>query len=306
MKAPHLERKLAAILAADVEGYSRLMHSDEERTLATLTAHRAIVDTLIAAANGLIFSTAGDSVLAEFSSVVDAFNCAVAIQQALWHANQKLPKDQRMNLRIGINVGDVLIKNGDVFGDGVNIAARLESLADVGGICVTRAVRDHLRDRVDTTFEDIGEHSVKNISRPIHVFKALIDVGINAESALVKLPVAPPISEPAGSPAHLANAGPEPNRVELAFWQSLQTKDDLGEYRIYLERYPDGQFVDLAKARLRSGENVPEPQVEVTFWESVRDSNSEEMVQAYIDRYPNGEFVSLANLILTDLRSRSG
>ncbi len=91
MKAP-LERKLAAILAADVEGYSRLMHSDEERTLATLTAHRAIVDTLIAAANGLIFSTAGDSVLAEFSGVVDAFNCAVAIQQALWHANQKLPK----------------------------------------------------------------------------------------------------------------------------------------------------------------------------------------------------------------------
>ncbi len=138
------------------------------------------------------------------------------------------------------------LKMVTLFGDGVNIAARLESLAEVGGICVTRAVRDHLRDRVDTTFEDIGEHSVKNISRPIHVFKALIDVGRDAQSALVKLPVLPPISEPAGSPAHRANAGPEPNRVELAFWQSLQTKDDLGEYRIYLERYPDGQFVDLA------------------------------------------------------------
>jgi class 3 adenylate cyclase len=167
MESPPLERKLAAILAADVEGYSRLMHADEERTLATLTAHREIVDNLILGAHGQIFGTAGDSVLAEFPSVVEAFHCAVAIQQALAKANAVLPPEQRMQFRIGINIGDVMVKEGDIFGDGVNIAARLEGLAEPGGICVTRGVRDHLRDRVDIPFEDLGEHSVKNISRPM-------------------------------------------------------------------------------------------------------------------------------------------
>ncbi|MDP9813143.1 class 3 adenylate cyclase [Rhizobium tibeticum] len=139
------------------------MNVDEEQTLATLTSHRTIVDALIENAHGQIFGTAGDSVLAEFPSIVHAFNSAVAIQQAMWRANQELPEDRRMNFRIGINVGDVLVKNGDIFGDGVNIAARLEGLADVGGICVSRGVRDHLRDRVDATFEDLGEHSIRTL-----------------------------------------------------------------------------------------------------------------------------------------------
>jgi len=147
MEAPPLERKLAAILAADFEGYSRLMHADEERTLVTLTGHRSVVDDLIVRVRGQIFGTAGDSVLAEFPSVVDAYACAVAIQQALTRANSDLPENDRMLLRIGINVGDVMVKDGDIFGDGVNIAARVEALASPGGICVTRGVRDHLRDR---------------------------------------------------------------------------------------------------------------------------------------------------------------
>src|SRR4029079_14306075 len=182
MEAPPLERKLAAILAADFEGYSRLMHSDEEKTLLTLTAHRSIVDDLIIRARGQIFGTAGDSVLAEFPSVVDAYACAVAIQQALSRANSDLPESDRMLLRIGINVGDVMVKEGDIFGDGVNIAARVEALAEPGGGCVTRGGRDHLRDRVETAFEDLGEHSVKNIARPLRVFRASFDR--NAEPTL--------------------------------------------------------------------------------------------------------------------------
>jgi len=144
VEAPPLERKLVAILAADVEGYSRLMHDDQEKTLATLSAHRNIIDALIAAGRGEISGTAGDSVLAEFASVVDAVHCAVSIQQALAKANADLPAGSRMLLRIGINVGDVMVKDGGIFGDGVNVAVRLEAIAEPGGICVTRGVRDHL------------------------------------------------------------------------------------------------------------------------------------------------------------------
>ena len=175
VEVPPLERKLVAILAADVEGYSRLMHENEERTLATLTGHRAIINSLIAAGRGEISGTAGDSVLAEFPSVVDAVHCAVAIQQALAKANDPLPVDGRMALRIGINVGDVMVKDGGIFGDGVNVAARLEAIAEPGGICVTRGVRDHLRDRMGYEFDDLGEHKVKNISRPVRVFRVHFD-----------------------------------------------------------------------------------------------------------------------------------
>ena len=174
-ETPPLERKLVAILAADVVGYSRLMHDDEERTLATLSAHRAVIDELIANGRGEIAGTAGDSVLAEFPSVVDAVRCAVAIQQALAKANKPLPAESRMLFRIGINVGDVMVKDGDIFGDGVNVAARLEGIAEPGGICVTRGVRDHLRDRMEYKFEDLGEHSVKNIARPVRVFRVSFD-----------------------------------------------------------------------------------------------------------------------------------
>ena len=141
METPPLERKLVAILAADVEGYSRMMHADEVRTLSTLTSHRKIIDDLIETARGHIAGTAGDSVLAEFASVSDAVGCAVAIQQKLATANDALLESEKMQFRIGINVGDVMVKDGDIFGDGVNIAARLEAMAPAGGICVTRGVR---------------------------------------------------------------------------------------------------------------------------------------------------------------------
>jgi len=144
MEAPPLERKLVAILAADVASYSRLMEIDEEGTLATLSAFRLVTDRLIARHEGRICGTAGDSILAAFGSALAAVQCAVDIQNELAHENNDLEKDRRMQFRIGINVGDVMLKDGDIFGDGVNIAARLEGLADPGGICISRGIHDHV------------------------------------------------------------------------------------------------------------------------------------------------------------------
>jgi adenylate cyclase len=171
MEAPPLERRLAAILAADVEGYSRLMHGEEEATVATPSARRAVVDELIARHRGRIANTAGDSVLAEFASVLDAVRCAIEIQAALQKANESEPEGQRMRFRIGVNVGDVMFKEGDIFGDGVNIAARLEGLVKGGEICVSRDARDHLRHDGGMIFEDLGEQLVKNIAHPIGAFR---------------------------------------------------------------------------------------------------------------------------------------
>ncbi|HWT29650.1 MAG TPA: adenylate/guanylate cyclase domain-containing protein [Propylenella sp.] len=296
-QAPLLERKLAAILAADVEGYSRLMHADEERALAVLTSHRQIVDNLIEAAHGQIFGTAGDSVLAEFASIVDAFHCAIAIQQALAQANAALPEEDRMYLRIGINVGDVMLKNGDVFGDGVNVAARVQAMAEPGGICVTRAVRDHLRDRIDAKFQDLGEHSVKNIARPVRVFRAIFDP--DAEPTVPLQWTSPP---DAGQTHE-----PPVDPVELAFWQSVQASNDDNEYRIYLERYPHGTFVDLARARLETvtpsaTADTDETNVELVFWQSVQASNDDAEYRIYLQRYPNGAFADLARARLDNGR----
>src|SRR5215469_10986466 len=137
-----MERKLAAILCADVAGYSRLMGQNEEATLATLTSHRKIIDSLIEQYRGRFVNSAGDSVLAEFASVVEAVNCAVAVQKALRAENAGLPETRRMEFRIGVNLGDVIIEGGQIYGDGVNVAARLESLAEPGGICVSGVVHD--------------------------------------------------------------------------------------------------------------------------------------------------------------------
>src|ERR1700747_596253 len=155
MEAPSLERKLVAILAADVEGYSRRMEIDKEGPLAILSAHRVITDELIAQHGGRIFNTAGDSVLAEFASVFSAVECAVDIQRELAVANEPIEEGKRLRFRIGINVGDVMVKDGDIFGDGVNIAARLEGLAEPGGICISRGVRDHIRHKLALAFKDL-------------------------------------------------------------------------------------------------------------------------------------------------------
>jgi class 3 adenylate cyclase len=164
-------RRLAAILAADVAGYSRLMGEDEEGTHGRLKAHlRELVDPKIAEHRGRTVKNTGDGLLAEFPSVVDAVRCAVEIQRAMVDREPGVPDEQRIRFRIGINLGDVIVEEHDIFGDGVNVAARLEALAEPNGICISGTVRDHIGDRLPCAFEDMGEQSVKNIARPVRVY----------------------------------------------------------------------------------------------------------------------------------------
>jgi len=165
-------RRLAAILAADVAGYSRLMGADEEGTLERLKAlRRELVDPTIAKHKGRIVNTTGDGLLVEFASIVDAVRCAVQVQQAMSERDAGAGRDNRIELRIGINLGDVIVEGDDLYGDGVNIAARIEALADAGGVFVSNTVYDHVRDRLPFVFEDLGEKQVKNIARPVRVYR---------------------------------------------------------------------------------------------------------------------------------------
>jgi class 3 adenylate cyclase len=168
---PRMERRLAAILAADVASYSRLMGADEVGTLNALKEHRRErIDPAIARHNGRIVRTTGDGLLVEFASVVDAVGCAVAIQRAMLAFNAGIHADRQIVLRIGINVGDIIIDGGDIFGDGVNVAARLEALCEPGGICISRYANEQVRDKLRLSFADLGEQTVKNIARAIGVF----------------------------------------------------------------------------------------------------------------------------------------
>jgi len=173
MNSDRIERRLAAILAADVAGYSRLMEADEEGTLASLKAiRRELGDPKIAEHRGRIVKTTGDGLLVEFASVVDAVRCAVEVQPAMGERNADIAPAERIEFRIGIHQGDIIAEDGDIFGDGVNLAARLEGLAEPGGICVSDRVHADVAGKVDVGFADLGEQQVKNISRPVRVFRA--------------------------------------------------------------------------------------------------------------------------------------
>jgi adenylate cyclase len=173
-----VERRLAAILAADVAGYSRLIEADEEGTLRRLKALRAeVIDPKIAAHHGRIVKTTGDGLLVEFASVVDALRCAAEVQAAMGESNAPLPPDRRIAFRVGINVGDIVVEDGDIFGDGVNVAARLEGLAEPGGICVSARVQEDAAGRLDLAFEDMGEQALKNIARPVRAYRVLTAAG---------------------------------------------------------------------------------------------------------------------------------
>ena len=177
------KRRLAAIFAADVEGYSRLMGADEVATLDALTTRREILDGLIASHEGRIANTAGDSVLAEFGSAVDAVRCAMEAQGALAEANSTLPENRHVNFRIGVHVGDVMVRAGDLFGDGVNIAARLQVLARAGGLCISGVTYDQVRKILPLSFTDLGAQTVKNIEEPIRAYEVKAQ-GVEASSAL--------------------------------------------------------------------------------------------------------------------------
>ena len=219
MENAGVTRKLTVILAADVAGYSRLMAADEEGTLAALNERRQVIDELIAGHHGRIFTTAGDSVMAEFASAVEAVRCAAAIQQEIERRNADLPEPRRMHFRVGVNLGDVMVGGDNLFGDGVNVAARLESVAEPGGICVSGAVYDQIRNKVDLSFDDLGERSLKNIDYPVRVF------GLRRDRAAEPRPLPErPAATAAGRPSALpsiavlpfANLGGDPDHDYFA------------------------------------------------------------------------------------------
>src|SRR5499425_3372497 len=192
MSEGRVERRLAAILAVDVAGYSRLMGADEEGTLAALRAvRRELGDPKIAEHRGRIVKTTGDGLLVEFASVVDAVRCAVGVQREMIARNAAAPAERRIEFRMGINLGDIIIEDGDIFGDGVNIAARLEALAEPGGICLSAAAHEQVRDRLDLAFDDLGEQQVKNVARPVRTYA--VALGASSRAAL---PVGAPLPLP--------------------------------------------------------------------------------------------------------------
>src|SRR6478736_7269271 len=197
MAEERVERRLAAILAADVAGYSRLMGADEEGTLAALkTLRRELADPKIKEHRGRIVKTTGDGLLIEFASVVDAVRCAVEVQREMAERNADVPSDRRIECRMGINLGDIMKDGLDIYGDGVNVAARLEALAEPGGICVSRVVRDQVRDKLTFSFEDMGEQQVKNIARPIRVHRILLGERPDLSAPTTAVPPKPPLALP--------------------------------------------------------------------------------------------------------------
>jgi adenylate cyclase len=220
-------RRLAAILAADVAGYSRLIGADEEGTLNRLRSIRAdVIDPKITEHRGRIVKTTGDGLLVEFSSVVDALRCATEIQSPMAEGNAGVAADKRVEFRMGINVGDIVVEDGDIFGDGVNVAARLEGLADPGGVCVSARVQEDVAGRLDLTFDDLGEQSLKNINRPIRVYR-------------VRLPAT--TSTPSGPPIKAALSLPDKPSIAVLPFQNM-SGDPEQEY------FADGMVKEIITA----------------------------------------------------------
>jgi class 3 adenylate cyclase/TolB-like protein len=216
MTEEQVQRRLVAILAADVVGYSRLMDVDEETTLHTLRAYRQIIDGLVASHSGRVFGTAGDSVIAEFASPVEAVRCAVEIQQNLEESNADLPKDSLMRSRIGVNLGDVMVEGDDLLGDGVNVASRLEGLADTGGICISGTVYDQVAGKISQGFEFMGAQTLKNIEAPVRAYRVVTDQGLSETPARARaLEFAPP-DRPSVAILPFKSLGSDPDKGYIA------------------------------------------------------------------------------------------
>ena len=271
--ADAVNRKLAAILAADATNYSGLVARDEESALRALAIRRAAIDAAITGHCGRIFATAGDSVLAEFSSPVQAVRAAIEMQRLLKEADGASPPSPPMRFRVGVNVGDVVVDGANILGNGVNVAVRLENLAAPGGICVSANVRDHVLGKVDCRFQDLGTQFLKNIPRPVRAYQVIAD-SIGQESylshlrwfskqtalgvAVAALVIAvvwhfasPAADEPAPEPVATAPVvSANAKREELVYWETIRQTSDPAELRNYLTKYPHGTFAELAQTRL--------------------------------------------------------
>ena len=252
MVMPGPERRLAAVVAADMVGYSRLMEVDEAGTLARLKTHRIeLIDPTIAKNRGRIIKTAGDGMLMEFQSVVDAVVCAAEIQRRMARRNEDIAQARWIQFRIGINLGDVIVEENDIFGDGVNVAARLETLAEPGGICVSAAVRDQVGDRLqDIVFEDLGEQSVKNIARPIRVFRVRLDEVASAaqEGASDAAAATASAKKPSIAVLPLANMSGDPEQEFFADGLSEDIITELSRFHDLLVISRNSTFVYKGKA----------------------------------------------------------
>jgi adenylate cyclase len=251
MDVPGPERRLAAVLAADMVGYSRLMEVDEAGTLARLKTHRIeLIDPAIAKNRGRIIKTTGDGILVEFQSVADAVMCAADVQRRMLRRNLDVSPARSIQFRIGINLGDVIVEDDDIFGDGVNVAARLEALAEPGGICVSGAVRDQVGDRLDDiAFEDIGDQSVKNIARPIRVFRVRLESAATASEAMKDAGVATTLSrKPSIAVLPLANMSGDPEQEFFADGLTEDIITELSRFRDLLVISRNSSFVHKGKA----------------------------------------------------------
>jgi len=295
--SPRIERKLVGILAADVVRFSSHMEQDEELTLRLLTSRRKLIDELIEAHAGRITGTAGDSVVAEFASAVNAVDCAVKIQRRIVQLNATEADSGGLSFRIGVNVGDVMVKDADIFGDGVNVAARLEALSEPDGVCISRGVHGYVRELTTYVYADLGEQFVKNIEQPVRAYRIVFEDG------------EPLMSENGDLNADMPELEPhEPPEYELAFWESIRDGDVTAEFEAYLEKYPQGAFAALAAERLKSlAEKDDQPElpeadpVELAYWESIKDSESAEMFRTYLEKYPEGAFADIARLKVEQL-----
>jgi adenylate cyclase len=250
-EGPNVQRRLAAVLAADVVGYSRLMEVDETGTLARLkTVRLELIDPAIVRCKGRIIKTTGDGILVEFQSVTEALRCAVDFQERMARRNRDMAASRALLYRIGINLGDVIVEeDGDIFGDGVNVAARLESIADPGGICVSAAVRDQIADRLAIGFQDLGEQQVKNISRPIRVFKVVLDVETKAPAASAGAEASPQVSvrKPSIAVLPFPNMSGDPEQEFFADGLTEDIITELSRFRQLLVISRNAVFVHKGK-----------------------------------------------------------